>query len=41
MRMSGHEFQDGDFVADYVVTIGAIVIVGLAVALVAAMLMTR
>ena len=31
--MSGHEFQDGDFVADYVVTIGAIVIVGLTVAL--------
>jgi hypothetical protein len=32
--MSGHEFQDGDFVADYVVTIGAIVIVGLTVALI-------
>jgi hypothetical protein len=32
--MSGHEFQDGDFVADYVVTIGAIVIAGLAVALI-------
>ena len=32
--MSGHEFQDGDFVADYVVTIGAIVIVALTVALI-------
>jgi hypothetical protein len=32
--MFGRNFQDGNFVADRVVTIGAIVIVGLAIAFV-------
>ena len=32
--MSGHVFGNGEFVADYVVTIGAIIIVGLTVALI-------
>lgn len=33
--MFRRDFQDGDFIADYVVTIGAIVIVGLTIAFVA------
>jgi hypothetical protein len=32
--MLGRDFQDGDFVADHLVTIGAIVIVGLTIAFV-------
>ena len=32
--MSGHDLQDRDFVADYVVTIGAITIVGLTIVLI-------
>jgi hypothetical protein len=35
--MSGHDLQDGDFVADYVVTIGAIIIVSLTVVLIVIM----